>query len=207
MPLGRLTLPNIREVFNRPGHGLSDAALSATVRRLFAQGLIDAVVIDPAECGESCTRTPVGLDDGAIDAALRERASPRERGCYRTYYGLTAQGAAVWEAFAQPDWSLFIEASTEEEKRVTTVLCQDERALREFCETYGAWLGVALGDFEFDRVEPWQATYWKGLPFAHRGRCVAASSFAMRLADMGSLQTSLLRAATCLRQRWCNRWL
>jgi hypothetical protein len=43
-----------------------------------------------------------------------------------TYYGLTLEGGAAWEAFAHPDWNRFIDASADEAEVVA--LCADRDA-------------------------------------------------------------------------------
>ena len=97
---------------NKKGHGLTRDALVETLHRLIAWGLISA---------ENEGDAPISTHQ-QIERALNES---------HTYYGLTPEGGAHWEAFAAPDWQKYIE--------------DNGLQLPDECEK---WLDAYIADFE-----------------------------------------------------------
>src|SRR4051794_33270916 len=101
-PLYTLVAEDVGLVFNKPGHGMDRDELIETLVSLFRRGLIAAR--DRVTSKGVYGPFAVALDRDAIEAALDEDLFSQE-----TYYGLTSEGGRQWEAFARPDWDVFIE--------------------------------------------------------------------------------------------------
>ena len=84
-----------------------------------------------------------------------------------TYYGLTPEGGAQWEAFAAPDWQRYIDASsrlTDDGKGIIwEVICVDKKWLEAYFKSMCFYdpQDVSLATVEWDYITPWDATYWK----------------------------------------------
>jgi hypothetical protein len=86
-----------------------------------------------------------------------------------TYFALTRDGGAAWEAFARPDWSRFIDARADGTD--AEVICADRARLDAFVASrWQAW--IPAGAERRDELRPWAATYWKTLPVGYRVRYV-----------------------------------
>ncbi len=157
------------EFFNIKGHGLTRASLGETLYRLLSSGLIYA---------ENEVDGFISTSE-EIERALNE---PESRGYAPfddkkpTSYGLTAEGGAQWEAFAAPDWRVYIKDGFYWPKGskcgMWEVICADKRQLgsyyRSFC--FYRQVEASLESMEWDYITPWQATYWKQLEGAYRLR-------------------------------------
>ena len=157
------------EFFNIKGHGLTRTPLVETLYRLLSAGLIYA---------ENEVDGPISTSE-EIERALNE---PKSRGYAPfdndkpTFYGLTEEGGAQWEAFAAPDWQSYIKADfywpKGSECGMWEVICADKRRLglyyRSFC--FYRQVEASLESMEWDYIAPWQATYWKQLEGAYRLR-------------------------------------
>ena len=146
---------SIEELFNKPGHGLNQAQLVATLVELRDAGLID--VSD----GSSQRQSP------PTEAQVVAAINSGDRGHGSLLYELTQQGAIAWEAFAAPDWNQLIG----EEYDIDTA--EVTSANRARLETYLDYLGLIYPAFQvqidgssarIQELTPWQATYWKTLP-------------------------------------------
>jgi hypothetical protein len=163
-PLGYLDAENLEELANKPGHGLGRAALLDTLDGLFTAGLIEAGASwgDDAPCRK--------LSRAELEAALSE--SGPQPFCEEPYtgYRLTAKGGFQWEAFARPNWNLYLDLDLGYQTGKGSVICTDRQRLEDFFELLAAWDPlVHEGSVRYEEIGPWQATYWKSLP---RGWCV-----------------------------------
>ena len=160
---------------NKKGHGLTRTALVETLHRLLSSGLIYA----ESRVNFSDEATDVISTKEQIELALDERKSwsgvPVEERKV-TYYGLTQEGGAQWEAFAAPDWQKYIYAGCHSsegcEYGMWELICADKVWLERYFESMCFYdpQEVTLESVERDYIAPWQATYWKQLEGAHRIR-------------------------------------
>jgi hypothetical protein len=95
----------------------------------------------------------------------RAPEAPRLDRDRRRRYGLTALGGAAWEERAQPDWSRFIDDSSDGDFRC--VEGADLERLRR-CIEWREPDYELVGEPVFERLRPFQATYWKALPEGFR---------------------------------------
>ena len=160
---------------NKKGHGLTRTALVETLHRLLSSGLIYA----ESRVNFSDEATDIIATKEQIELALDERKScsgvPVEERKV-TYYGLTQEGGAQWEAFAAPDWQKYIDGgchySEDYEYGMWELICADKVWLERYFESMCFYdpHEVTLESVERDYIAPWQATYWKQLEGAHRIR-------------------------------------
>ena len=184
-------------LLNKKGHGLTRDALVETLHRLLSSGLIyaesrvnfsdEAVAvvstkeqIEPSQVYDWIQENVTVISTKEqIELALDERKSWRgvpveERKV--TYYGLTQEGGAQWEAFAAPDWQKYIDAgfqlSDDSEYIMWEMICADKARLERYFESMCFYDPdeVVLESVERDYIAPWDATYWKQLDGAHRIR-------------------------------------
>ncbi len=160
-PLCFVARTNAEEVFNKPGHGLERAALIETLESLFASGLLEA-----HRHGQAAA---MPLARTEIIAALEEPS--HARGAPGTLYRLTAQGGAVWEAFAMPDWKAYLLRELDEDQGVGAFTALDRQWLQEDLEHFSVYEhAVARDSVQWERLGRWQPTYWKELPEGYRVR-------------------------------------
>lgn len=168
-PVSALMASNLEEYLNnKKGHGLTRTALIETLHRLIGSGLIYA---------ENEVDAPISTHQ-EIERALNEPGWQVEPVDWRTitYYGLTPEGGAQWEAFAAPDWQRYIDASsrlTDDGKGIIwEVICVDKSWLEEYFESKCFYepAEVSVATVEWDYIAPWDATYWKQLEGGHRIR-------------------------------------
>ncbi len=120
--------------FNRGPHGLAPEALADTLHKLFDRGDITAQWNEPDPL-QAATRPFMPTRDQIREALHDPYRGRRHSDTPTLFYHLTAQGGAMWENAAQPDWDLF----------------------QRHEETYGDTWEAAFA--EFPRVgEPWQAS-------------------------------------------------
>ena len=167
-PVADLMDNDIDVTLNKKGHGLTRTALLETLHRLIASGLISA---ENEVDGMISTHQH-------IERALNEpiRRIPRVGERKRTYYQLTPEGGAQWEAFAAPDWEKYIyrtfQLPDDSEQVIREVICADKTLLDRYFKSqcfYNA-KHVSLATVEWDYIAPWDVTYWKQLEGAHRVR-------------------------------------
>lgn len=167
IPAGFLGRDDLDMVLNKPLPGLSQDELLATILELSRQGLVSYTTRhDEMERQFSST-------DQIRDAVSEE--SRRGRG--KTLLCLTSKGACVWEAFAAPRWDDFIdEYSCFDEslgQYVTELICTNLELLQRYLKSaYPSLSQIDPSRVWWDTLEPWEATYWKILPKAHRVRFV-----------------------------------
>lgn len=164
-PLSFLMHPNMELLYNRPGHNLDRADLIGILRKHFDLGNLTA---SQEGCGDFIP-TPSELDE-----ALRYVALPVEDLLKTCYYALTAKGGHLWETVAQPNWSRYICAKLGGmEDSEGTELGDITSTDRDRVERYASGLQyleyhIAPSSLRWERVAPWEATYWKTLPEGHR---------------------------------------
>ena len=185
---------NLESFWNKKGHGLTRASLIETLHRLISSGLIYA---KSEMKGSISTKEQIELaleervpwnahhvfisTDGDIEIVPDESKPPRTEPIdvrKITYYGLTREGGAQWEAFAAPDWQKYIAGSfqpedEEGEYEMWELICGDKNWLEAYIESMCFYnqQELILESVEWDYVTPWQATYWKRLNGGHRVRC------------------------------------
>lgn len=159
------TMDTIDLVLNRQGHGLDFQALANTLAQSRRNGWIEFGRLLP---GDSASVSDPDADE--IAAFLRERGRGRET----VHYWLTAEGGAAWESFARPRWDRYIVPSCEFPEdgstfeRLTTIETSDPRWLDKYLRVQAAEQVVEAGSITLAELRPWQATYWKTLPFGLR---------------------------------------
>lgn len=173
-PVSILMDSDLEVNLNKTGHGLTRDALIETLHRLIVSGLIS---VEHEVDGVISTHQHI---ERALDAPRRD---PERK---RTYYGLTQEGAAQWEAFAAPDWERYIRTSLhwpdhpdgfpdppDGIKRVIEeAICADKPLLERYFKSKCFYRAkdVYLESVEWDYIAPWDVTYWKQLEGAHRVR-------------------------------------
>jgi len=154
---------------NKKGHGLTRTSLVETFYRLLSSGLIYA---KNEATGFILTPEQIEL---ALDEPKRWVGVPVDERKV-TYYGLTQEGGAQWEAFAAPDWQRYIDASfgclEDHEDSMGEMICADKDWLEKYFESRCFYNpeDVILESVVRDYIVPWDATYWKQLEGAHRIR-------------------------------------
>jgi hypothetical protein len=154
LPLRILESENLEVIINGNGHGLGHSALISVLQHLFQSGLLSAMETHRAGF------TPTSSD---IEAGLK--------GVRNIYFYLTAQGGALWESLSQPNWDRFIEGSTCFEPEEVEVICPSKHLAEEYFSLAPFPVVPIAGGETWDIVCPWEATYWKTLPAAHRIKC------------------------------------
>lgn len=165
IPAGWLGRDNLTEIVNKQPHGLSQDELLETVLELWRQGLISFA--------SDHNRTELSSAD-EIRNSLAEKFRP---GNAKTYLRLTSEGGRVWEAFAAPRWDVYIYEGYEFDESLSQeigeLICTNRRRLQWYFESgYPSLFQIDPARVWWDKLEPWQATYWKILPTAHRVRFV-----------------------------------
>lgn len=167
IPAGFLGRDDLVMVLNKPLHGLSQDELHATILELSRQGLVGYTTRhDETECEFSST--------DQIRIALAEES---RQGQGKTYLRLTSEGGHVWEAFAAPKWDDYIselEGFDESlDQDVTELICTNRGRLERYLKSgYPSLSQIDPSRVWWDILEPWEVTYWKSLPKAHRVRFV-----------------------------------
>lgn len=146
-------------VLNRQAHGLAVPSLVEALLQLSRSGWVEF----GRQGGERIGRP----------SADELRAFLDEPGKFfnGVYYSLTPDGGAAWESFAHPEWSLFIEHESqsfdedEDDVQTTTVRTCDWKRLGKYLEAVAREEAIEPGTMTLAELRPWQATYWKTLPF------------------------------------------
>jgi len=159
--LDQLVSPDIRALFNMPGHGLSAAAVAFELAELACRGWIEFC---------DSRNTLVALSENELRAELeRPGRSP-------IVYGLTVQGGRFWEVEAEADWSRFVYSSSIDEDdagRNLEVVCADGTRARDWLalrRSAPSPMTIETHAEIWDVREPIEATYWKTLTRGHRVR-------------------------------------
>ena len=150
-------------------HGLTRASLVETLHRLLASGLIYAKneTTGSISTHEQIERALNEMKSTDIDPVGKEKL---------TFYGLTQEGGAQWEAFAAPDWESYIKVDSQvpdgSEYGIWEVICAAKGWLESYFKSmyFHYPIEMSLASVEWDYIAPWQATYWKQLDGAYSVR-------------------------------------
>lgn len=143
----------------RPAAGLTYGKLVDTLRRLFQQKDLVAqhMVLHPQQV--------VGDDFVPTLAQLEAALAGEEHLAYR----LTTRGGKRWEEYTRPDWNQFIDCRVESEGKITGY--DRSRVQQYLARLHRQHQGAVIaGSEQWDTLVPWEPTYWKVLPMAHRVR-------------------------------------
>lgn len=163
IPLCWLDWASMEEALNKQGHGLDRPRLVYTLHQLFQSGLIETYRVHDSDKHFIPSRQQ-------ISAALSETHCPGQN---PTFYGLTAKGGAVWEAFAAPTWQQFIDMGYQPLEASTTEIgqgiCTDRARLERYVDGL-SYTGITVdpSTMVWEELTPWQATYWKELPHGYQ---------------------------------------
>lgn len=155
-PLSLLLSPNAGLHFNKPDHDLSRADLLQVLQKLFKQGSI-AGGIQPYSSWRNAAVTP---NPQQIEAGLD--------GDMQFDFGLTPKGGELWEQVSNPSWKHFINQSYDGAERLGRLTCNDGLKLAEVLtmQPYFGYVPMEWSE-EWEKLEPWSATYWKDLPVGY----------------------------------------
>ncbi len=163
VPICWLGWEGMEEALNKPGHGMERPLLVYTMQKLFSDGLI---VAHRFNRWDDC----FDLTSEQIETALDERQNKKEH-----YYRLTAKGGKYWEAFASPNWNLYINDSykllEDNDIWLGELVCMTNEHLEKYFRSlrYHHY-DVDDNSIQWDVIKTWKATYWKELPKGHRIR-------------------------------------
>lgn len=158
VPLHWLAAPNVGEMLNRRGHGLSPGTMAALVQEMVDQG-------------ELAIKLEAGMqpDTAALDTkrilSLMTHSSDAHQACW---YGMTPAGGAIWERHAHPDWSRFSTCCLEGESGEAWLEAAGQERAEELVRFLSDLTGATIEITRADVLGPWEATYWKTLPRGHR---------------------------------------
>jgi hypothetical protein len=147
----------LRFQWNKPPHGLVHERLVQLMVRLADTGYVEFYL----DCD------PVTATAAEISSALAATGNkPCDSG--ELGYCLTEKGASAWEAIAKPDWARYFDARWEDGviniTAATSQVLDDVIKQGPFC-----WeITIVGGADERFVLKPWEATYWKTLPEAHK---------------------------------------
>ena len=163
MPVRMLSIPEgppftdhtIQQVLNREGHGMSLSLLASTLMRMRRHGWIQ---LHASLRSES--------DDFADSKeAIRAELAVVRRFMEGAYYGLTPLGGEIWESFARPLWSLFIEdedePSCDEGVSMRHVITGDRELLRRYMSSVRHEVAIVAGSESVTEMTDWKPAYWK----------------------------------------------
>jgi hypothetical protein len=166
-PAGFLGRDNLGMIVNKQLHGLSQDELLATILELSRQGLVSYTT----------RHNQTEFQFSSTDQIRNALAEETRRGQGKTFLRLTSEGGRVWEAFAAPRWDDFIselEGFDESlDQYVTELICTNRGLLERYLKSgYPSLSQIVPSRVWWDILEPWEVTYWKILPKAHRVRFV-----------------------------------
>jgi len=167
IPAGFLSRDDLGMIVNKPLHGLSQDELLATILELSRQGLVSYTI----------NHDETEYEFSSTDQIRNALAEESRRGQGKTYLRLTSEGGRVWEAFAAPRWDEYIADSWLFDEslglEIGQLICTNRGRLQRFFKSkYPSLSQIDPSHVWWDTLEPWQATYWRTLPTAHRVRFV-----------------------------------
>lgn len=182
---------------NLPWHGLRPDELSSSLLFLFHRGdihigyLEQYTLLKPEDkvtkenILSALIATPISSPDSEI--AL--------------YYWLSAQGGSRWEAMVSPNWSRYLDDSIcfEPDERqlkelhpelvvafehthidvgIQEYTCIDRAYIQHYYQWWTKDVGfqVVPGTERWQRITPWQATYWKTLAHGYKLQCLVTEA-------------------------------
>jgi len=162
--------PNVGDILNKEGHGVTPKLLAEALAGLFSRRWISAFVRSERDEFYPATEEIEAMFQWPVIPGYKQ-LSPEEQfkaemiaSEAMTYYQLTPEGGRQWEMFAHPNWNLYIshcrgslQASGQwEGEIICPTKCFVEQFLTEV-DTVGQQ-GVE-GTVEWDVLTPWEATY------------------------------------------------
>lgn len=97
----------------------------------------------------------------------RDEVEAALHGAIPLYYELTAQGGTLWESITQPDWSRYVDWSSD--CRFDEIACPSRDYL-EYRLELERRSGAIGGPVEWRELEPWKLLAWKTMPHAWQVR-------------------------------------
>ncbi|MEI6231815.1 MAG: hypothetical protein WCT04_02095 [Planctomycetota bacterium] len=151
LPITLLFDTEIDLALNKPGHGMNRRGITGALDALKKRGLIQFTRRNSSEI---------------ISSSTKALANPTE-----VYYELTPKGGKQWEAFAAPDWDVFLDTSQCYSKK-KPVRCEIIGQNRERIQRYvdGLHYDQVFPDpktIRWKTHRPWRPTYWKVLPIGY----------------------------------------
>jgi len=167
LPIRTLVIPNLAEALNRPSHDLDPQSLCALLLELVQQDYLVIYHYAPHEDKE------IPFIPSRRDLAQELNTPERNRQTYLSY-GLSRLGGAEWEALSSPRWDRFISASYGADPYDAEIIAEDRQLVQRYFELQ-RYISSSVGaiipeSLQWDILQPWEATYWKTLPKAHRLR-------------------------------------
>lgn len=158
---------NFIQVLNKAGHGLDRAGIAAALEQMFEAGWLYVLAQSGREFAP--TRSQIERQLAAHDLAHDDWV----------HYGLTALGGAAWEAFACPRWERFVDETfydPDHDPQDRAVMIGADRMLvyhrfEWMCNVgFHPYCGLRplAKSAQWETLRPWQATYWKELPWGYR---------------------------------------
>lgn len=193
-----LGLPDLDLALNRKPHGLNRKRLIRVLYSLLKDGHVH-FRRPLSSTWKNCRFEPFVPTLLGIEEALDRTDRPEEPS---TTYGLTAQGGAIWETIAKPDWLRFYDESSD--MRSGEIIAGSKETLRREIELLTHWgfsQRLKPETVKTTTVCPWKATYWKTLPTGHRTRFRFENDDS---AEPASLSTQVKRYLMVEREQWCR---
>ena len=171
-PLSDYASPDHELIFNQPSHGLNRADLLDTLEAMVRARWIETHWWDDSivEDSESGAFFPERDEiDKAMDGRRVIEMDWASRQSPLLYAQLTPLGGSIWESFACPKWERFIDDCIQTE---VGELSSIEKGNLEYYLLHAHYLGIIVKaeTLKWEIVSPWEATYWKTFPQAHRVR-------------------------------------
>jgi hypothetical protein len=145
---------------NKRGHGLDRSALIRTLLRLQRLGWIELQLRNLTH-GDLTT-----LVMNEVELAFEMYVGPKNES--DIYYRLTSKGGAIWEAFARPDWTFFLQESVDWDDdgniKEWTIRGNSEKHVLSYFSTLRESYDVTDGSVRHKTLIKWQGTYWKNFP-------------------------------------------
>ncbi len=188
-PVSELTSPNLELHLNRRRHYRTVDQLVELLDDLIGRGFLYGSrhdLLDPEdphfrprpdeirnelEWGLTIPGGWGSADGESLDADGPVPVESYGRGLPLLFLGLTTLGGAAWEDIAQPEWDRYLEWLPRFASTGLETLCSANKAVLKRYLELRVEAGEILVSLDWDLVEPWDITYWKLLPQAHRIRC------------------------------------
>jgi hypothetical protein len=194
--ISELIEPDLEIQYNRRSHGMTVEEVAHTLAGLIERGLLEAERWSPT------------TDEYVRDRLSHDEVLPALHGqSGRMRYVLTAEGGAVWEAFAQPNWERYIaHKPSDDDPDLWTVTCMDRHLLTMYLYAT-AWVDrtPVVRTAEVCEIGEWPATYWKWLPRGYQVICPGPDFGPTVFADADDYhhRTTMFWGQCAIRNWWC----
>lgn len=150
---------NCELAFNKENHNMSLEKIEEILINLFNSELIKARYL---------------YDDKVVfvDKLTSYEIKQALLGNLKIYYFLTEKGGKTWEDYVKPDWNKFIEDHFESRDSIVRITATNVYFINEllrieyqFPPTNFPSSCILSETVKWEMITPWQATYWKQLPF------------------------------------------